>query len=121
MRILVTGSRDWPWPNAVAMSLLGAAQGVDDADITIVSGACPTGADAAAEHVAERMGWKVERHEADWATHGRRAGYVRNKAMVDAGADLCVAFIKDDSRGATMTVKLAEEAGIPCTVNRYDS
>lgn len=121
MRILITGSRDWPWPNAISMSLLGVAAGVEDDDITIVSGACPTGADAAAERTAERMGWKLETHPADWSAHGRRAGYVRNQAMVEAGADLCLAFIKDSSRGATMTVKLAEDAGIPVTVNRYES
>jgi hypothetical protein len=117
-RILITGSRDWQWPNAISMSLLGAAAGVDDDDITIVTGACPTGADAQAERVAERMGWKVERHPADWDTHGTRAGYVRNAHMVALGADLCLAFIKDNSRGASMTVRLAEAAGIPVTVNR---
>lgn len=118
MRILITGSRDWLAPNTVQAALLTATQGVDDDDITIVSGGCPAGADAQAEHIAARMGWKVERHEADWETHGRRAGYLRNKAMVDAGADVCLAFIRNGSRGASMTAELAEQAGIPVTMNR---
>jgi hypothetical protein len=118
MRILVTGSRDWPWPDSLAVNLMSAAAGTDDDEITLVSGACPTGADAQAEHVAERMGWTIERHPADWTTHGKRAGYLRNAAMVAAGADLCVAFIKDDSRGAAMTLQLAQRAGIPCQVHR---
>jgi hypothetical protein len=117
MRVLVTGSRDWPESqrHRIANAFDYYAPG---AGHTLVSGACPTGADRMAEEIAEARGWEVERHPADWDQHGKRAGFVRNSEMVRLGADFCVAFIKDASRGATMTRTLAQHAGIP--VHSYE-
>ncbi|WP_223885186.1 hypothetical protein [Nocardia colli] len=38
--------------------------------------------------------------------------------MVRAGADLCVAFIRNDSAGATHTARMAQQAGIPTRIFR---
>lgn len=116
-RVLVTGSRDWTDDQAIAAGLQHAMEclGMLE-DYTLVSGACPTGADAIAENLAERMGWTVERHPADWKLHGKRAGYVRNSEMVKSGIDFCLAFIKDKSKGATMTAELAHAEDIETVV-----
>jgi hypothetical protein len=113
MRILVTGSRDWEDHEFIWHVL----NELVVTDPVLVSGHCPTGADLTCEGVALDFGWKVEAHPADWNKHGKRAGFVRNAEMVALGADVCLAFIKDDSKGATMTANLAERAGIP--VKRY--
>lgn len=110
MRILITGSRDWTDRTTIYRALRSAP--FDIADNILVSGACPTGADRIAEEFASLLGWTIERHPAEWQHYGKRAGFLRNKAMVDAGADICLAFIKGESRGASMTARLAEEAGI---------
>jgi hypothetical protein len=113
--VLVTGSRTWTDTATIRSAL---AQVWGDGTAVLVSGACPTGADRIAEQTWTRWGGHVERHPADWARHGRSAGYRRNAAMVTAGADLCLAFIRDGSRGASHTARLAEAAGI--TTRRFE-
>ncbi|MFJ3834479.1 SLOG family protein [Streptomyces sp. NPDC090054] len=118
-RILVTGSRDWTREDIVHAALSTACY--QKVPAIIVHGACPTGADAQAswwtrEHAV--IGLVEEQHHAAWVLHGRGAGPIRNRTMVDAGADVCLAFIRNGSRGATGCAALAEAAGIP--VRRWE-
>lgn len=119
MRILVAGSRSWSRPWMIAQDLAVYAAGCPKPKVVVVHGACPTGADDWADKIAVGEGYSVERHPADWRAHGRAAGPLRNAAMVKLGADVCLAYLKDHSAGATHTADLAEAAGIP-TKRRYD-
>ncbi len=49
--------------------------------------------------------------KADWKTYGKRAGYLRNKKMIDEKPDLVLAFHNDiqNSKGTKMMIKLAEK------------
>ena len=110
MRVLITGSRTWPDARAVYRALDELSSTVDE--LTVVHGACWRGADRmASEWCRGRDDVVEERHPADWSA-GRIAGFNRNTAMVKLGADLCLAFIHNHSRGASHCARLAEEAGI---------
>jgi hypothetical protein len=118
VRVLVTGSRDWPCPETVVKALIEAWMVKEPGDdFIIVHGHCPKGADAAADRFARHMEWPVERHPADWDRYGKIAGFRRNREMVQAGADMCLAFIAHGSRGASHCASAADKAGIP--VRRY--
>jgi hypothetical protein len=120
-RILVTGSRSWQDGARLSYELglvIGAALREDHTQdsIVIVHGACPSGADAMADRIAGDYGWRTESHPANWRPGGvldRSAGFKRNAEMVEAGADICLAFIRDGSHGASHCASLAEKAGIP--------
>lgn len=49
---------------------------------------------------------------AAWEARGRAAGPERNRRMVEAGADLVLAFPLPEGSGTQHMMKLAREAGI---------
>lgn len=140
-RVIVTGSRDWVDPTSVERALFGL---VELGWLTVVHGACPTGADLFAARWAEEFSVCVEAEPwpADWDScswhcppgHRRlkRAGDVthpgvlpdycpsagprRNAAMVGAGADLCLAFPLGRSYGTRGCMRLAAAVGIEVRV-----
>ncbi len=111
MRVIVTGSRTWKNKGVIRAALTE----VWHPDNILVSGHCQFGADAHCEACWTHWGGQVELYPAPWERYGRRAGFVRNATMVNSGADHCLAFVDDHSRGATMTGTLASRAGIPVT------
>lgn len=111
-RILVTGSRNWDQPDVIYRALSDLA--LDGPALLVHGGA--SGADQIAGRAARQLGWEREIHPARWRANGiynPQAGLLRNRHMVELGADLCLAFIKDGSRGATHCAQLAEQYGIP--------
>lgn len=118
-RILVTGSREWTQWGVVEAALrdvhLRLSRGCRPADVTVVHGGA-RGADTIAGLLADRMGFQVEVHPADWDRYGRSAGHRRNAEMVKLGADACIAFPIGSSPGTRGCMRLAATAGIPVKV-----
>lgn len=110
-RVLITGSRDWGDEDVIKRALELATFGKSRRRTVIIHGAAK-GADRLAGAIAEGMGLHVEAYPADWDTHGRAAGPIRNQQMVDLGADICLAFPLGESRGTRHCMQAAEKAGI---------
>jgi hypothetical protein len=113
MRVLVTGDRNWHSAD-LAERILNRLLARYGPTLIIVHGGA-TGIDRAFAEAAEHLGIEQEAHPADWDEHGKRAGPLRNQAMVDAGADLCLACHRaiTASKGTKDCVRRAMAAGIP--------
>jgi hypothetical protein len=123
VRALVCGGRDytnWPFFSATLGRLLSdyyvynptvnAPYGNWCWDLVIISGKAP-GADTMAEQWALLNYVSAEIYPADWESHGKRAGYLRNKQMLEEGhPDLVIAF--PGGKGTAMMVRLAKDAGV---------
>lgn len=128
MRVLITGSRNWEGPAAEAKiaEVLGAAQRFAEAvgsPLVVVHGDCPTGADAVADRWARRRdqeGVLVDPHPAKWGTYGKGAGFIRNGIMVGEGADMCVAFWRDESKGTEDCLTRAQASNIPTFIVAWE-
>lgn len=118
MRVIVTGSRHWTDLSRIFRELSELYATADR--LTVAHGGCPTGADAITHRWITALppveDLSEEVFPADWAAHGRRAGPIRNEAMIKAGADLVLAFPLPGGRGTQHTIRLAREAGIPVKV-----
>lgn len=134
VRVLVCGSRTWadaqhtiwPWLNGLRL-LHHDCRGIAGPDEFVVIEGGAKGADEVAAiwaHKAEAMhgasGFRHEPYPADWATHGKAAGFIRNQQMLDEGKpDLVLAFVDKplaQSRGTADMVRRAKAAGIPVYV-----
>jgi flavin-binding protein dodecin len=129
MIILVTGSRAFNDHNKVEYELRKVLFSDPWEKFEVVHGDCPTGADAQAAEAVDRineefhqMGWPPVAHTrmpANWTRHGKAAGPIRNKAMVEYVASnpdkkLCLSFWETGelNKGTRNCVAFALEAGI---------
>jgi len=78
----------------------------------LVGGA--NGADSLAGDWARERGVPCEVFTPDWGKHGRAAGLIRNKQMIDAGADGLIAF--PGGKGTNNMIDLARHRGIPVAI-----
>lgn len=109
MRIAVVGSREF-------VRLDDVRQFVQEQERTtvIVSGGA-RGVDTAAVDEAKRLKMPYEIHLPDWNKHGRAAGAIRNRTIVES-ADEVVAFWDGISRGTKISIDIARATGKPLRI-----
>lgn len=115
MRVIVCGSRTWTDREAMNDRLI---ELLEHDDLTIIEGGA-RGADLLASRWAHHAGVPCEEYPADWERHGRSAGPIRNRKMLDTGADLVIAFRSaGKSRGTDDMIRESKRRGIPVEVVR---
>jgi hypothetical protein len=117
VRILVCGSRTYPVDFLLPAVLDAYRAGAGD--LVIIDGGA-RGADTHAHDWAVRRGVRSDRWRADWDTHGKAAGPIRNQRMLDEGEpDLVLAFVDKplaESKGTADMVHRARKANVPTYV-----
>jgi hypothetical protein len=121
VRVLFTGSRDHQNPQFVIDTIKSFLKYYQVEELVFVHGDCPNrpvgiakgmSVDQIAKRFANIYGIKEESHPANWNEFGKAAGFIRNQAMVDLGADMCLAFPFGKSNGTRHCAKQADKAGI---------
>lgn len=104
-RVVVTGGRDFD----DILAVVGAFHDYGPFDVVAHGGA--RGADQLAASVARVNRIPTVEYAADWKAHGRAAGPIRNREMLDHfRPDVVLAF--PGGRGTSDCVKAARERGI---------
>lgn len=93
-----------------------AASGWSDEITTVVSGAAK-GVDAMGERWADENDIEIARYPAEWKTHKRAAGPIRNRKMAE-NADRLIALWNGSSKGTGGMIGLAEKHGLEVYVHR---
>lgn len=114
MKVLITGDRTWKQEYRKPLKEVFEELQEAREPIEIIVGDCPTGVDDAVRTAAGEAKIKCRVFAADWQTHGKAAGPIRNKQMVEQKPDLCIACHSDyqNSKGTKNCASQAIKAGI---------
>ena len=93
--------------------------------VVIIQGGCVDGVDSMARQLAANENYDVETYPADFGQHPENAVKRSNQAMVDSGAELCLAMpnatVDGPSNGTWDMVRRATAAGIETRIYRVGS
>lgn len=115
MKLIIAGGREF-FPEEADYIFLENIYDIND--ITEVVSGCAKGADRFGEVWAEDKGIPIKKFPADWNTHGKRAGPIRNSQMADYADALC-AFWDGKSKGTKHMIDDAQKRGLQVFVKTY--
>lgn len=112
MKTIVAGSRSVEDYAVVKRAIADSLFNISE----VVSGTAQ-GVDKLGERWAEEKGVPIKQFPADWKTHGKRAGYLRNKEMAGY-ADAAVIVWDGESKGTKWMIDLAKEKQLKLYVHQ---
>jgi len=118
IKLIIAGGRNFDDYALLRTTLDNLLSKTDYRDCTIISG-CAKGADRLGERYAHDYLMEIWKMPADWNTHGKAAGYIRNKEMAEV-ATHCVCFWDGDSKGTKHMIDLAKQYNLILRVIMYD-
>lgn len=112
MKVIVCGSRDHT-PLKLMTKVLEELQQTYGDELLVITGGCK-GVDKCAELVCKRRGIACKVFPANWKRHGRAAGPIRNKQMLEQEPNLVLAFHPDlaKSKGTRHMVRISRAADV---------
>lgn len=113
MRVAIVGSRGFNNYDLLKETM-------DQLEVTpteIISGGA-VGADQLGERWAKEKGIQTKIFYPDWKLHGKSAGYIRNKEIIN-NCDYCVAFWDGSSKGTQHSMNICNTQNKPLKVVRY--
>lgn len=117
-KLIVAGGRDYRDFARVETEIRALADNeLKDYAVSIVSGMAQ-GADRLAWQFAKNMDVRVYEFPADWGTHGKAAGHIRNRAMAEFAHGL-LAFWDGQSRGTANMIDTMANMGKSVRTIRY--
>lgn len=110
INVLVYGGRDFTWEDSIFEWMDYTFADWDADELTVISGMA-RGADTLGLEWAKRNGYKTLMFPANWKMHGKSAGFLRNKQMLEEGVpDYAIEF--PGGRGTAHMRSLLDKAGV---------
>ncbi|MFN5416467.1 MAG: DUF2493 domain-containing protein [Flavobacteriia bacterium] len=117
LRIIIAGSRDFD-DYEMLKSALDNYLFHNSKEVQIVSGGS-SGADKLGERYAKENNFQLKVFPADWKSHGKSAGPIRNRLMAE-NADVLFAFWNGKSVGTADMITRASKKGLEVLIIRTD-
>jgi hypothetical protein len=114
MKVIIAGGRDFDNYNLLQEK----CDELINSNLTEIVSGRAKGADTLGERYAKEQGFDTKLFPADWKTHGRKAGFIRNKQMADYG-EMLIAFWDGKSSGTKNMIENANKLGLIVHIVNY--
>ncbi|MCP9824912.1 SLOG family protein [Synechococcus sp. EJ6-Ellesmere] len=114
--IVAGGGRDLAWPHQRVAAELLARSGSRLVHLLLHGGA--RGADAAIARAAHQLGWSALVLPAEWRRHGRAAGPIRNRELLELAVARAEAHTSPDDSTSVLVVAFPGGAGTASLVQQ---
>lgn len=111
MKVIIAGSRGITDLNLLIKAVNKAYDEEGISVWEIISGGA-RGVDQLAEDFAKQTDIPITIMLADWVTHGKKAGILRNIDMANSGAEALIALWDGESKGTGAMINIAKRKGL---------